>query len=214
SGLEGDGTPSLPQINDDGEDLGNLPSTGDDEPTIVTVGSPGNPRLRLVKRITNITRDGVSISGIDFNSFNDDPANPDDDAAGWAQRPPVGIIQLGPENTLQSGDNVEYTIYFLSDGGTTVNGVQVCDAIPEGTTFISDSVSPGQGILLNQAGIDNPLTNALDADLGTFFGELDPVNTFCPNPNNPDGSVLVNVGNVSTISPDNIGFVRFRVRID
>ncbi|EDX72702.1 conserved repeat domain protein [Coleofasciculus chthonoplastes PCC 7420] len=214
SGLGDDGTPSLPQINDDGEDLGNLPGTGDDEPTIVTVGSPGNPRLRLVKRITNITRDGVSISGIDFNSFNDDPANPDDDAAGWAQRPPVGIIQLGPENTLQSGDNVEYTIYFLSDGGTTVNGIQVCDAIPEGTTFISDSVSPGQGILLNQAGIDNPLTNALDADLGTFFGELDPVNTFCPNPNNPDGSVLVNVGNVSTISPDNIGFVRFRVRID
>ncbi|MEQ8971573.1 MAG: isopeptide-forming domain-containing fimbrial protein [Coleofasciculus sp. C1-SOL-03] len=214
SGLGDDGMSDLPQINDDGEDQGNLPGTGDDDPTIVTVGSPGNPRLRLVKRITTITRNGVPISGIDFNSFNDDPADPDDDAAGWAQRPPVGIIQLGPENTLQSGDNVEYTIYFLSDGGTTVNGVQVCDAIPEGTTFISDSVSPGQGILLNQAGIDNPLTNALDADLGTFFGELDPVNTFCPNPNNPNGSVLVNVGNVSTISPDNVGFVRFRVTID
>ncbi|MEQ9671908.1 isopeptide-forming domain-containing fimbrial protein [Coleofasciculus sp. G2-EDA-02] len=214
SGLGDDGTPDLPQINDDRENQGNLPGTGDDEPTIVTVGSPGNPRLRLVKRITNITRNGVPISGIDFNSFNDDPANPDDDAAGWTQRPPVGIIQLGAENTLQSGDDVEYTIYFLSDGGTTVNGVQVCDAIPEGTTFISDSFSPGEGILLNQAGIDNRLTNALDADLGTFFGELTPVNTFCPNPNNPDGSVLVNVGNVSTISPDNIGFVRFRVRID
>jgi len=214
SGLGDDGMSDLPQINDDGEDQGNLPGTGDDEPTIVTVGSPGNPRLRLVKRITTITRNGVPISGIDFNSFNDDPANPDDDAAGWVQRPPVGIIQLGPENTLQSGDNVEYTIYFLSDGGTAVNGVQVCDAIPEGTTFISDSFSPGQGILLNQAGIDNPLTNALDADLGTFFGELTPVNTFCPNPNNPNGSVLVNVGNVSTISPDNVGFVRFRVRID
>ncbi|MFP5270468.1 isopeptide-forming domain-containing fimbrial protein [Coleofasciculus sp.] len=214
SGLGDDGTPDLPQINDDGENQGNLPGTGDDEPTIVTVGSPGNPRLRLVKRITTITRNGAPISGIDFNSFNDDPANPDDDAAGWTQRPPVGIIQLGAENTLQSGDDVEYTIYFLSDGGRTVNGVQVCDAIPQGTTFISDSFSPGEGILLNQAGIDNRLTNALDADLGTFFGELTPVNTFCPNPNNPDGSVLVNVGNVSTISPDNIGFVRFRVRID
>ncbi|MBE9125462.1 MULTISPECIES: DUF6923 family protein [unclassified Coleofasciculus] len=214
SGLGDDGTPDLPQTNDDGINQGNLSGTGDDDPTLVTVGSPGSPRLRLVKRITNITRDGVQVSGINFNSFIDDPTNADDDVPGWNQRPPVGIVQLGAENNLQSGDEVEYTIYFLSDGGTGLNGIRLCDAIPEGTSFMRDSFTSGQGIVLNRSGNNTSLTNALDTDLGTFLSELTPANPPCPSSNNPNGSVLVNIGNIPTTAPDNVGFIRFRARID
>ncbi|MEQ9359874.1 hypothetical protein [Coleofasciculus chthonoplastes] len=116
----------------------------------------------------------------------------------------LGVFNLGSEVSLQSGDEVEYTVYFLSDGGPVVNDVQICDAIPEQTSFVANTIE------LNEAS----LTDNEDADQGNFFGELTPVNPPCPNPDNPNGSVLVNVGDVPSTAPNNVGFVRFRVTID
>ncbi|HBB32139.1 MAG TPA: hypothetical protein DDZ80_19920 [Cyanobacteria bacterium UBA8803] len=210
------GAGDLPQIPDDGIDEGNLPPTGDDDPTVAIVGSRNNSRLRLVKRITNITRGGIPLSGLNFSNFVDDPADPNDNAPSWfqSQRLPVGLFQLGEENSLESGDEVEYTIYFLSDGASGANGIRVCDPIPEGTTFISDGFAGGQGILLEQQGTSTRLTNTSDTDRGTFFPPLNPTGTPCPNSNNPNGAVFVNVGNLLNTTPGNLGFVRFRVRIN
>jgi uncharacterized repeat protein (TIGR01451 family) len=55
---------------------------------------------------------------------------------GWSQLPGglLGVINLESETPLQSGDEVEYTIYFLSDGSQEVNNARLCDPIPSGTT--------------------------------------------------------------------------------
>lgn len=210
----------IPQVVDDTVEQGNLPATGDDEPTLLVVGSgsgSGPPRLLLVKRITNVTRNGVPISGVNFNSFVDDPNTNDDNAAGWSQLPgggPVGLFNLESQATLQSGDEVEYTVYFLSDGSQPVTNAQFCDPIPQGTTFIADTYGPGSGILLNRDATQSPQTNASDTDQGTFSSPLTPVTTPCPDTNNPNGSVLSQVGNVPNTPPNNVGFVRFRVTIN
>jgi uncharacterized repeat protein (TIGR01451 family) len=115
---------------------------------------------------------------------------------------------------LQSGDEVEYTIYFLSDGSTPATNVRVCDPIPVGTTFIPDSFGAGSGILLNQSGAQTPQTNPSDTDKGTFFSPLSPVTAPCADTNNPNGSVFVQVGDISNTAPNNLGFVRFRTRIE
>lgn len=204
----------LPQVLDDGINQGNLPDTGDDDPTLLTPVGAGPSSLRLVKRITNVTRGGVPISGIDFSSYIDDPADPNDNTQIWSQFSPVGVSRVGSEFPLQSGDEVEYTIYFISDGASPATDIKVCDAIPTGTTFISDSFGSGSGILVNQAGTDTPQTNASDADKGTFFSPLNPVTVPCSDTNNPNGSVFLQLGNVPNTSPNNVGFVRFRVRIN
>lgn len=204
----------LPQVLDDGINQGNLPATGDDDPTLLTPVGAGPSSLRLVKRITNVTRGGVPISGIDFSSYVDDPADPNDNAQIWSQFSPVGVSRVGSEFPLQSGDEVEYTIYFISDGGSPATDIKVCDAIPAGTTFFADSFGSGSGILLNQAGTDIPQTNTSDADKGTFFSPLNPVTAPCADTNNPNGSVFLQLGNVPNTSPNNVGFIRFRVRIN
>jgi fimbrial isopeptide formation D2 family protein/uncharacterized repeat protein (TIGR01451 family) len=209
----------IPQVPDDENDQGNQPDTGDDDPTIIVVGgSPsGPPRLRLVKRITNVIRNGVPISGINFSSFVDDPNDDNDTAAGWSQLPsgaPIGVSRLGSETPLQSGDLVEYTIYFLSDGGQPTTNVQSCDAIPTATTFIADSFGSNSGIVLNQSGTNTPQTNASDTDKGTFFSPLSPVTAPCADTNNPNGSVFLQLGDIPNTTPNNVGFVRFRVRIN
>jgi uncharacterized repeat protein (TIGR01451 family) len=198
-------------INPDPDNDGN--PTNNDVSTPLTAG----PNLRLVKRITNATRGGIPISGVNFASFVNDPNDVNDDAAGWSQLPGgilSGVYRIGSDNPLQTGDEVEYTVYFLSDGSQPVTDAKVCDPIPEKTTFIPDSFQLGQGILLNQQATNTSLTNAPDADKGTFFSRLTPVTSPCPNTNNSNGSILVDLGNLPPSSPNNVGFTRFRVRID
>lgn len=192
---------SIPGTNPDPNGDGN--PGNDNQPTVVSLGQPN---LRLVKRITDVLRNGESLSEVNLNRVIDDQNDPDDNVSGWSALPNglLGVINLGTEVSLQSGDEVEYTIYFLSDGGPVVNNVQICDAIPEQTTFVPNTIE------LNETS----LTDNADTDQGTFFGELTPVTSPCPNPDNPNGSVFVNVGDVPSTAPDNVGFVRFRVRID
>jgi fimbrial isopeptide formation D2 family protein/uncharacterized repeat protein (TIGR01451 family) len=212
------GLGGLPQLGDDGTNQGNLPDTTDDDATLITVSASGPARLRLVKRITTVTRGGVPITGFNFSSFVDDPNDDNDTAAGWSQLPtnaPVGAVTLGSQATLQSGDEVEYTVYFLSDGSQTSQNIKFCDPIPTGTTFIADSFGSGRGILLNRGGTQTPQTNDADTDSGAFFSPLTAVTTPpCSDSNNPNGSVFLQMGDIPNTAPTNVGFVRFRVRID
>ncbi|HEY9725010.1 MAG TPA: hypothetical protein V6D50_01055, partial [Chroococcales cyanobacterium] len=112
------------------------------------------------------------------------------------------------------GDEVEYTVYFLSDGAQSAQNIQVCDPIPAQTTFVPNGFGAGSGIVLNQNQAPTNLTNASDTDAGTFFSPLTPVTAPCPDTNNPNGAVVVRVGDIPTTSLNNAGFVRFRVKID
>ncbi|MEL6165203.1 MAG: isopeptide-forming domain-containing fimbrial protein, partial [Cyanobacteria bacterium J06628_3] len=185
----------------------------------VVVGSPipSDPeRLRGLKRITNVFRNGVPISGIDFNSFLDDPNDPIDNLPGWFQISPVGVFNISPQLPLQSGDEVEYTMYYLADGNRPVENVRFCDPIPQGTTFVPDSFGSGSGIVINLSGTETANTNSSDADNGSFFapGSGLPANNFCPNQNNPTGAVIGNLGTINHTLGTNFGFIRFRVRVD
>ncbi|NER94142.1 MAG: isopeptide-forming domain-containing fimbrial protein [Symploca sp. SIO1B1] len=214
------GPGDLPTLIDDGVNTGNLSATDDDDPTVITVGAAnavnrGEPTFVLVKRITNIIKNGFPIGGINFGISVDDPNDPNDNLPGWSQLStgaPVGVFQF--DQPLASGDLVEYTIYFLVEG-TQFNNIQLCDPIPEGTTFVSNSFGVNQGILLNQNGAEVAQTNVADTDTGRFFSPLAPLlSPPCPNPIEPQGAIFVDLGDIPPTTPGNVGFVRFRVRID
>jgi uncharacterized repeat protein (TIGR01451 family) len=176
--------------------------------TTVPVGPSGEPRLRLIKRITRVNETA-------YNDVVDNPDDANDDPGIWpVGLQPRGVPSLSAQAPLQSGDEVEYTVYFLSDGAQVAQNIQVCDPIPAQTTFSADSFAPGSGILLNQNQAQTILTNASDTDGGTFFSPLAPVAAPCPDTNNPNGAVLVRVGNIPNTPLNNVGFVRFRVKID
>lgn len=208
----------IAQLQDDGINQGNLSGTGDDDPTVMTVGSTGTPdaRLRLVKRVTSASRSGAVLSGIDFNSFVDDPNDTNDNASGWSQLSPVGVLQLGTTTPLQSGDEVEYTVYLLSDGRSQVVNAKFCDLIPTGTTFINDSFGTAKGISFNRAGTITALTNAVDTDAGAFYGTLVPLPTgnVCSSQTNANGAAIANLGYFPTTLGSNFGYIRFRVKIN
>ncbi|MFP4298594.1 MAG: DUF11 domain-containing protein [Spirulinaceae cyanobacterium] len=187
------------------------------DPTPVDVDQSLAARLRLVKRITTVIRNGQVINNVVFDRFIDDSQDDNDNAIANTGLNPVGVIGLGQDNLLQSNDVVEYTIYFLSDGGRTAQNIRLCDAIPTGTSFVENTFGGGNGILLQQGSTNTAQTNAADGDRAQFFSPLTPANNVtppCPNANNPNGSVVVNLGDIPNTGANNRGFVRFRVTVD
>jgi uncharacterized repeat protein (TIGR01451 family) len=136
----------------------------------------------------------------------DDPNTTVDNDPAWARLPqgsPIGIINLSNTNPVQAGDEVEYSVYFLSNGASPALSTSLCDPIPAGTSFIS---------LTNQL----QLGTGSFVSAGNFFTPLAPLppNNSCPDPRNPNGAVIFDLGNLSNVPNDNIGVVRFRVRVN
>jgi len=190
---------------------GNGTTSDDNTPT--TIQFTGLPNIRLVKRMTNAFRNGVVVSGINFNILINDANDVNDDAPGWANLSPLGLVRIGDTGLLQSGDQLEYTVYFLSDGTGTVDNFLFCDPTPAGASFLGDTYGTGLGSLLRLDGVETSQTNVTDADAGRFIPPLTPAPSPCPNPNNSNGAVYMQIPRVSNRSPNNVGFVRFRVLI-
>ncbi|MGA7936978.1 MAG: hypothetical protein WCA35_25720 [Kovacikia sp.] len=166
-------------------------------------GGGGDPRFLLVKRITGITRGGATLSGINFSTFVDDPGTSDDNAPGWSQLSTVGIIDLDATNPLRSGDEVTYTVYYLSNGGSLVSAATVCDPIPNGTQYVANTAQVKRA-------------TAAFVPSGAFFPPLAPLpaNNSCTSQTNTNGTLIFDVGDVPNTTGSNFGFVRFRVRIN
>lgn len=205
TGSNGQG-PFENQVTASGTSQGNTPLTP--PPARARVRLPGiegggNPQFVLVKRITGVTRNGGSLPGVNFGAFINDPNNTNDDDPAWTQFPPVGLIDISASTPLQSGDLVTYTVYFLSNGQSPAIDTNICDPIPSGTTLVPNT---------NQIQIGNEVPRPG----GTVFTTLAPLpaNNSCPDQRNPNGAIIFNLGNVTNTPTDNIGLVRFQVRIN
>lgn len=200
--------------------LGTVPDangngTPSDDVTPTPIQFTGLPNLRIVKRMTTALRNGVPLTtNLNFNTFLDDPNDGNDNAPGWSALSPVGLARITEANLLQSGDALEYTVYFLSDGTGVATNAQFCDPVPAGSTFLADTYGAGAGTLLRLEGAERPQTNGTDADPGRFIPALTPAPSPCPSANNPNGAVFIQIPTLSNRSPNNVGFFRFRVRID
>lgn len=156
-----------------------------------------SPDLRLVKRITAINP-GQSDQRL-FSNFVDDPSDDNDTNNKW-----LGANNISDSNDytlgeingglVKPGAEVEYTIYFLSNGTEVIQNVLVCDLIPEHMEFVTNSFNseppaenglPGaaRGIVLQfiptitadslpvnvEALPIESLTNGNDGDVGYYF---------------------------------------------
>lgn len=180
------------------------------------------PNLLLVKRIT-------AINGVDVTSIVDDPGSTNDNAVNW----PLPLSSVNNISTYLRGaidggvvrpnDTLEYTIYFLSNGGSPATNVNLCDLVPANSTFIPNSFSstPESGISLSLGTTATNLTNVPDGDGGEYFvpGAIPAVSCSTGNTN---GAVMVRVvqspANLPNATapgtPNSYGFIRFRARVN
>jgi len=149
--------------------------------------------LQLVKRITAVFQ--TNGQRIQYNNFVDDPNDDNDN-----QLTPTPLGQYELLTPLTSNNEVEYTIYFHA--GQSLKNLNLCDLIPAGTTYVTNSISvTGSGSGADQGRYFSPLTSL----------EQLPESLVCENRNNLNGTVIVKLGNIST---GQSGSVSFRVKID
>ncbi len=223
------------QIGDNGVSIGNDPgNTGDDDPTLFTVeNSPvvsSNPKVILVKRITAVNQQ-------QYQQLVKDGNNPDEDDSGWPANLLTGVINGG---LVRSGDELEYTIYYLSTGDDTAKNVYLCDRIPNHVTFIPTAFNhypdkaPGiggdRGILWLYNGQIQALTNYESNGKMRYLPPGVEPQTVYFDPSNPskklvdcggentNGAIIVNLGNLPNATApgtptDSYGFVRFRGKV-
>ena len=192
----------------------------------------GTPKLLLVKRIT-------AINSVSFNQFVDDPNSTDDNDPNWPTPASTYLRGAIDGGLVKPGDQLEYTIYFLSKGTNDATNVSICDPIPNNTTFIptafngltpTDGGLPGAdlGIALALDSTKLPttpsvyLSNVADADRGQFFSPGTTLPAACLGNNNTNGAVVINAvkspntlphATASGTPTNSYGFVRFRVKV-
>ncbi|MEH2451149.1 DUF11 domain-containing protein [Nostoc sp.] len=201
---------------------------------ITSVGKNNNgvaPKLLLVKRITRINNqdltdivDGRSDVAITAANYVPEPYASDDNDTKWPASYLRGLINGG---TVKPGDELEYTIYFLSKGPSDATNVKFCDLVPTNTTFIPTAFNGStprdgglagadQGIAL-AIGSSSPtvyLSNVEDADRGRFYAANEVAPSYCGA--NTNGAVVVNITrspDLPNLVKDFYGFVRFRTKV-
>ena len=225
-------------------------NNGEVEDYPISLAFSSDSNLLLVKRITAINpgqNNEVQFNGfVDYDSDNDgDPNNDPDNDPNWPNDDDTylrGAVNIEPEvAVVKPGDEVEYTIYFLSNGNNDANNVKVCDVIPDNMSFVANSYDNDSGIaLLNSSAVGatpTNLSNAADTDEGTFYvpGTAppivgDPPTNLCQKVDstgniisvgaaeNINGAVVVEIDSLPDATepgiPENsYGFIRFRAEV-
>ena len=210
----------------------------------------GNPNVLLVKRITRVNNNTITKNGDNLAGYIDEATNSYDDnildnpapvgkadTNKWVDADNNGEPDLiGGINggNVRPGDEIEYTIYYLSTGDTTANNVLICDLVPENTAFMptafnsfptkntSSLASGDRGIIWQHNGVIESLTSVRDGDTAEYlFPGIDPTTNYpgikCDG-SNTNGVVVVKLGNIPNATapgtPNNsYGFIRFRGRV-
>ncbi|BAB74987.1 DUF11 domain-containing protein [Anabaena sp. FACHB-709] len=214
----------------------------DDDQTNIT-GNNNTPNLILVKRITRVNNqdltdivDGMSNVATTATNYVAAPRDTDDNDAKW----PVGYLRgLINAGTVKLGDELEYTIYFLSNGQDNATKVQLCDLVPNNVDFLAaafNGLSPNDGGLTGSdqgiamaVGSTIPtvyFSNVADSDRATFYPANDPnTPSVCNNTgSNTNGALVVEITRnlilpnlppaTSSGNPaESYGFVRFRGKV-
>jgi uncharacterized repeat protein (TIGR01451 family) len=184
------------------------------DPTVSKIA----PRLRLVKRVTGIRKSGSS-STTAIAGYNDLATDVNDDPsvnwAGGSSNYLLGAITTQQIPTPIPGlpapkDEVEYTIYFLSDSAIAARDVNICDFVPANQTFVSGSM---------QLNFNGTTTNIADGS-GTGSGSGFYTSSFpasCYGTNNNKGAVSIQIGDVISVISNpssSYGYIRFRAKVN
>lgn len=182
-------------------------------------------RLRLVKRITKINNTAKT-------GYVNSPSDPNDDITlNWPTPLTTYLQGVIDGGAVKPGDAVEYTIYFLSDGGSAAQNVTICDLVPVNSSFFSTAFNANSGIAIALSSTSLPtaptayLTNAnTDTDGGQFYSPgTTPLPAACKSATNSTGAVVVQVVSGATTLPNatapgtpanSYGFIRFQAKVN
>ena len=210
----------------------------------LSVPTASDPGLLLVKRITAINPGQGQPEEKQFNDFVDQPNFDADNHPLWpdSDEDPSSNTNLYLRGVLNGGkvkpgDEVEYTIYFLSQGDEAAQEINICDTVPDHLTYVKDAYGLELGMAIGydpnmvRFTPNKYLSNIFGDDEGDFYGagiappvglckKVDENGNLVPvtDANNNDGTMIINLPSLPpATSPGqpagSYGFIRFRGKV-
>ena len=167
-----------------------------------------SPDVRLVKRITRVTRNGTELAIPNIGAFNDQAGDSDDNtlAALSGNSLPVGLANIS--QAIQSGDVIEYTIYFFNAGLGTAENLELCDELQPPSVLQPASLELAQPTALSTAGTTLDFSNIGPLSPRAPLSPLEPSCTSAPGefPSGiPAGGLGVGAGGGVVVGGPNSG---------
>jgi uncharacterized repeat protein (TIGR01451 family) len=185
-----------------------------------------SPNLVLVKRVTAIGSTPI-ITTVDDTRATSTAAN--DNNLNWPS--PNSSNGVSPvlkgsldASKVRPGEEIEYTIYFLSAGNVPLKKVNICDLVPTYTSYVNGSgqISFNGRVASSLGGSEFLPAGSVNAPgIGLCKTPRDPAVNSLLATENPLGLVWVTVDSNSNrapanapLSPNEYGYIRFRVVTD
>lgn len=190
------------------EDITDPDLTNNLDSAVTTIPTqPAAANVLIVKRITAINGQSSNPNdGTNLNQFVDDSVAPYgsyDNHPNWPSNYLIGELNAG---AIKPGDELEYTVYFLSSGSLDAEDVRLCDRLTPDQAFLENAYGPGVAaqLQLGTAAVIG-LTGVSDgSDRAQIIAPSSPVAATCnlQGPND-DGTLLIDVtGATGTGDPD------------
>ncbi|MGD1928630.1 MAG: hypothetical protein ACFB12_06950 [Leptolyngbyaceae cyanobacterium] len=182
--------------------------------------------LVLVKRITNVFRQGIPVDITGINAFNDQPndLNNNDvalNAALGGGNQLAGLFTLPNNVFLQPDDEVEYSLFFWNNSGGIVQQLNLCDELQPPSVL-----NVNAGLQLSPVGALGAPTFAAGGTAVQGRSPGAPLDNSCISapgsfplgPPGPTGGLGVGAGGgvvagTFDVPPNQFGAIRFRVRL-
>jgi uncharacterized repeat protein (TIGR01451 family) len=210
---------------------GNLVGLQSTTKAVITDGSECGANyisdLKIVQRITKINTTDITTTGV-VDSIPAVSAT-----SNWT--PPSFIKGQVSGSVVKSGDTVEYTTYFTSNGTAPTGATNICSLVPKEAEFVRDGYGERSGMQVTFINDDGTtaytqiLSNEEDNDGGEFVQKHHRAPGSCLTPpslngsltstENAQGAVTVNLVKSGGTLPDpshsrpKQGFIRFKVRV-
>ncbi len=179
-------------------------------------GSDCKAKVLLVKRITEIQsnhRQNPNDPSYTLDQVLDSPSFAPDDpypVNNWPNSTDFSLVGAYDAGRIEPGNTIEYTIYFLNNGGSSARQFRICDRIVGAQTFLKDAYGIGQDIQYKLG--TRPLRFLTrGSDVGTDRAQLDTLSrgaiAGCPastitGTNN--GTVIIDITGTNSSVQDNI----------
>jgi uncharacterized repeat protein (TIGR01451 family) len=179
-----------------------------------------DPQLVLVKRVTKIGTTAITTT-IDDTRSTTTAAN--DNQLKWPlanSSNGISPVLVGSIDTakVSPGEEIEYTIYFLSAGNAPIKSMNICDLVPANTTYVT-----GSGQISFNGAAASSLSNeylpagaiANTAGIGLCKTHRNPALNSLTAAENPRGLVWVKIDDYQTpLAPFDYGYIRFRALVN
>jgi uncharacterized repeat protein (TIGR01451 family) len=178
-----------------------------------------DPQLVLVKRVTKIGTTAITTT-IDDTRATTTATN--DNQLKWPlanSSNGISPVLVGSIDTAKAspGEEIEYTIYFLSAGNAPIKSMNICDLVPANTTYVT-----GSGQISFNGAAASSLSNeylpagavANTAGIGLCKTPRNPAINSLTAAENPRGLVWVKIDDYQTpLAPFDYGYIRFRALV-